>query len=109
MVNNQHSSVPRLTVATYNTYRERKGRDHALDALLSEQGTLVCLQEVSWARAGEIKRRFGRRAYLSPVMQCWQLLVIVLPAKARLVEYRTVYPNSYVGLLPRSWSLQRVI
>src|SRR3954463_8199877 len=99
MVNNQHSSVTRLKVATYNTYRERMGRDHALDALLSEEGTLVCLQEVSWARAWDIKRRFGRRAYLSPVMQCWQLLVIVLPAEARFIEHRTVYPNSYVGVL----------
>jgi hypothetical protein len=109
MANDQHSSTRRLTVATYNTYRERKGRDPALDALLSEQDTLICLQEVSWARAWEIKRRFGRRAYLSPVMQCWQLLVIVLPADACFVEHRTVYPNSYVGLLPSSWSLGRVI
>lgn len=109
MGNDQHSFAPRLTVATYNTYRERKARDHVLDALLSERGTLVCLQEVSWARAWEIKRRFGRRAYLSPVMQYWQLLVIVLPAEARFVEHRTVYLNSYAGLLPRSWSLRRVI
>src|ERR671916_714884 len=36
-----------LTVATYNTFQERKGRDPALDALLGEEGTMICLQEVN--------------------------------------------------------------
>ena len=103
------SVMPHLTVATYNTYRERNGRDPALDALLQEDRTLICLQEVSTVRAWEIKRRFGRRAYLSPVMYGWQFLAVILPEDGLFIETRTVQWNSRLGLIPRSWSLRRVV
>lgn len=54
-----------LTVATYNTYREQRGRDPAVDAILRDARTLVCLQGVSSGRALEIKRSFGHEP-LSP-------------------------------------------
>lgn len=96
----------RLKVVTYNTYRERKGRDAALDELL-EEDSLVCLQELSIARAIEILRRCGRRAYLTPVMQGWEFLVMILPKTAIFEERRTAQLNSVYGVLPRSWSLRR--
>lgn len=100
--------MPRLKVVTYNTYRERKGRDPALDALL-EEDALICLQEVSISRAGELKRRFGERVYLSPVMHRWQSLAIILPQGARFTERRTRQLNSHFGILPRIWSLRRTL
>jgi len=99
--------MPRLTVATYNTYREKKGRDQALDALLREDRTLVCLQEVSLLRALEIKRRFGSRAFVSLAKHGLQYLVLVLPEDARFVGRRTAQLNGYHGLIPRAWSLRR--
>ena len=98
--------MPRLKVITYNTYRERKGRDEVLGMLL-EEDALVCLQELSIARAIEIHRRFGERAYVSPVMQGWEFLATVLPKNARFEERQTEQLNSFYGLLPRSWSLRR--
>ena len=98
--------MPRLKVATYNTYRERMGQDSALDALLGEDA-LICLQEVSISRARELKRRFGERVYLSPVMHRWQLLATILPQGARFTQRRTRQLNSHFGILPRTWSLRR--
>lgn len=98
--------MPRLKVVTYNTYRERKGRDEALDTLL-EEDALLCLQELSIARAIEIRRRFGGRAYLTPVMQGWEFLAMVLPKTARFEERRIARLNSIYGVLPRNWSLRR--
>lgn len=98
--------MPRLKVATYNTYRERKGQDSALDMLL-EEDALICLQEVSISRARELKRRFGERVYLSPVMYGWEWLALVLPEEAQFVARRAFQLNSHLGLLPRSWSLHR--
>lgn len=96
-----------LTVVTYNTYRDSKGRDAVLDALLCEGAEILCLQEVSMARAWKIKHRFGPRAYLSPVMHGWQFLAIVLPENARFVRRRALQLNNYAGVLLASWSLQR--
>lgn len=101
--------MPHLTVATYNTYRERKGRDPVLDELLAESRTLACLQEVGMTRALEIRRRFGRRVHISPVMYGWQFLATILPEDARFVERRTVQLNSHLGLVPKGWSLRRVV
>lgn len=98
-----------LSLATYNTYRERKGRDEALDELLRDTRTLVCLQEVSISRAWEIKRHFGPRVYLSPVMFGWEFLATILPEDIRFVEHHTVQLNSLWGFIPLRWSLQRVL
>lgn len=100
--------MPRLKVATYNTYRERKGRDPLLDDLLLEDDALICLQELSVSRALEIKRRFGRRAYLSPVMYGWEFLALILPENASFVRRRAEQLTFHAGLLPRGWSLRRV-
>lgn len=100
--------MARLKVVTYNTYRERKGRDEALDALL-EEDALICLQEVSISRARELKRRFGERVYLSPVMHRWQLLATILPRGARFTGRRTRQLNSHLGLVPKAWSLRRTL
>lgn len=103
--------MPRLKVITHNTYRERKGRDEALDALLEEyaleEDALICLQELSIARAIEIRRRFGKRAHLSPVMQGWEFLATILPKAARFDERRTAQLNSIYRVLPTAWSLER--
>jgi endonuclease/exonuclease/phosphatase family metal-dependent hydrolase len=99
--------MPRLTVATYNTYREQKGRDRALDALLREELTLSCLQEVSVVRALEIKRTLGSRAFVSLTKHGLQYLVLVLPEDARFLERRTAQLNGYCGLIPRLWSVRR--
>lgn len=96
----------RLAVTTYNTYRERKGRDEALDALLGEDA-LVCLQELSISRALELRRRFGGRVFLSRVMCGWEFLAVVLPADASFVARRAVPLNSYFGVVPTGWSLRR--
>lgn len=98
--------MPRLKVVTYNTYRERKGRDPALDALL-EEDALICLQEVSISRVGELKRRFGERAYLSPVMYGWEWLALVLPEGGRFATRRATQLNSHLSVLPKPWSLRR--
>jgi hypothetical protein len=98
--------VPRLTVSTYNTYRERKGRDPALDALL-QRDALICLQEVSPARAREIRRTFGRRAFISIAKHGWQLLALVLPEDAWFISRHTASLNCYGGVIPRVWSLRR--
>lgn len=100
--------MPLLKVATYNTYRERKGRDEALDDLL-EEDALICLQEVSISRARELKRRFGERAYLSPVMHTWEWLAVILPQGARFTRRRSSQLNSHLGIVPRTWSLRRTL
>jgi endonuclease/exonuclease/phosphatase family metal-dependent hydrolase len=96
-----------LTVVTYNTFQERKGRDPVLDALLGEEEALVCLQEVKPARALGIKRSLGPRAFISAAKYGLLYLALVLPAGARFLERRTASLNGYKGALPRAWSLQR--
>lgn len=96
-----------MKVATYNTYKERNGRDAALDALLADRRTLSCLQEVSPRRAWEIQRRFRKKAYVSPVKHGLQFLALVLPENASFISRRAVQLNSHLGLVPRSWSLRR--
>ena len=81
--------MPRLTVVTYNTFQERKGRDPALDALLGEEETLVCLQEVKLTRALGIKRALGSRAYVSLAKYGLLYLALVLPEGARFLGRRT--------------------
>ncbi len=99
--------MPRLTVVTYNTFQERKGRDPALDAILREEETLVCLQEVNPVRASRIKWALGSRAFVSPAKYGLLYLVIVLPDGARFLERRTASLNGYRGALPNRWSLRR--
>ena len=99
--------MPCLTVATYNTYREQKGRDPALDSLLREDRTLARVQEVSLVRALEIKRGLGSRAFVSLTKHGLQYLVLVLPKDARFLERRTVQLNGYCGLIPKAWSVRR--
>jgi Endonuclease/Exonuclease/phosphatase family len=96
-----------LTIATYNTFQERKGRDPALDDLLREDGILECLQEVSPLRALRIKRSFGSRAFVSLAKYGLLYLVLVLPEGARFLERRTASLNSLRGILPQGWSLRR--
>jgi endonuclease/exonuclease/phosphatase family metal-dependent hydrolase len=99
--------MARLTVVTYNTFQERKGRDPALDALLGEEEALVCLQEVKLAQALGIKRSLGPRAFVSAAKYGLLYLALVLPAGARFLERRTASLNGFKGALPRGWSLQR--
>lgn len=99
--------MPRLTVVTYNTFREKNGRDPALDSLLGEEETLVCLQEANPARALGTKRRLGSRAFVSLAKYGLLYLVLVLPTGARFLERRTASLNGYKGVLPASWSLRR--
>jgi len=99
--------VPRLSIVTYNTFQERKGRDPALDALLGEEESLVCLQEVKPTRALGIKRSLGPRAYVSPAKYGLLYLVLVLPEGAQFLERRTAALNGHGGVLPASWSLRR--
>jgi len=99
--------MPQLTVATYNTYREQNGWDPALDVLLQQSGTLVCLQEVSLVRALKIKRIFGRRAFVSLTKHGLQYLVLVLPDDAQFLQRRTAQLTGYCGLIPKIWSLRR--
>lgn len=99
--------MPRLTVATYNTFQERKGRDPALDGLLGEEGTMVCLQEVNPARALGIKRALGSRAFVSLAKYGLLYLALVLPEGARFLERRAASLNGYGGILPKGWSLRR--
>jgi endonuclease/exonuclease/phosphatase family metal-dependent hydrolase len=99
--------MPRLTVATYNTVQERRGKDPVLDDLLREEGTMVCLQEVSPARALRIKRALGSRAFVSLAKYGLLYLALVLPAGARFLERRTASLNGYRGIFPQGWSLRR--
>ncbi len=96
-----------LTVATYNTFQERKGQDPALDDLLREEGTMICLQEVNPARALEIKRAFGSRAFFSLAKYGLLYLALAVPVGARFLERRTASLNGYRGVLPQGWSLRR--
>lgn len=97
----------RLSVVTYNLFRERNGRDALLENVLGEGGALVCLQEVAPWRAAGLKLRFGRRAFVSPAKYGLQYLAMVLPVGGRFVERRTASLNGYGGFLPRAWSLRR--
>jgi endonuclease/exonuclease/phosphatase family metal-dependent hydrolase len=99
--------MPPLTVATYNTSQERRGRDPALDDLLREEATLVCLQEVNPARALRIRRASGSRVFVSLAKYGLLYLVIVLPEGAGFLERRTASLNGYRGVLPKAWSLRR--
>jgi endonuclease/exonuclease/phosphatase family metal-dependent hydrolase len=99
--------MPRLTVATYNTFQERKGRDPALEDLLREEGTVSCLQEVRPARALRIKRALGSRAFVSLAKYGLLYLALVLPEGARFLERRTASLNGYRGIFPQRWSLRR--
>jgi len=96
-----------LTIATYNTSQERKGRDPALDALLGEKETIVCLQEVNPARALRIKRSLDSRAFVSLAKYGLLYLALVLPVGARFLERRTASLSGYGGVFPRGWSLLR--
>jgi endonuclease/exonuclease/phosphatase family metal-dependent hydrolase len=99
--------MPPLTVATYNTFQERTGRDPALDDLLREEGTIVCLQEVNPVRALGIRRAFGSQALVSLAKYGLLYLAVVLPEGARFLERRTVPLNGYDGIFPQPWSLRR--
>ena len=99
--------MPRLTVVTYNTFRERKGRDPALDALLGKVEALVCLQEVRPTRAMGIKRALGSRAYVSLAKYGLLYQALVLPEGARFLERRAASLNGRGGVLAASWSLRR--
>lgn len=101
------SSVVKLTVVSYNTYQEKNGRDLALDMLLSERDVLACLQEISPARALNLYRTLGKRAFISLARHGLQYLALVLPHGARFVEHRTVQLNGHYGIIPRGWSLRR--
>jgi endonuclease/exonuclease/phosphatase family metal-dependent hydrolase len=96
-----------LTVATYNTFQERNGRDPALDDLLREEETMICLQEVNPARALRIKQTFGPRAFVSLAKYGLLYLALVLPEGARFLERRTASLNGFRGVLPQGWSLRR--
>jgi endonuclease/exonuclease/phosphatase family metal-dependent hydrolase len=98
--------MPRLSVISYNTFQERKGRDPALDVLLDEE-SLICLQEVKPTRALEIKRALGSRAYVSLAKYGLLCLVLALPEGARFLERRTAPLNAHGCALPASWSLRR--
>ena len=99
--------MSRLTVATYNTFQERKGRDPALDDLLQEEQTMICLQEVNPARTLGIKRAFGSRAFVSLAKYGLLYHAIVLPEGARFLERRKESLNGYSGAFPKAWSLRR--
>ena len=99
--------MPRLTVVTYNTFRERKGRDPALDALLGKVEALVCLQEVRPTRAMRIKRALGSRAYVSLAKYGLLYQALVLPEGAHFLERRAASLNGRGGVLAASWSLRR--
>src|SRR5215210_7029851 len=99
--------MPRLSVVTYNTDQERRGRDPGLEDLLREEEAVICLQEVNPARALEIKRALGSRAYVSLAKYGLLYLALVLPEGARFLERRTASLNARGGVLPASWSLRR--
>ncbi len=95
-----------LVVATYNTHRERSGKDPLLDALLRERRSLVCLQEVSPVRAARIKHAFGPRSFVSLSKHGLQYLAIVLPEDAVFLSRRTIQLNGHLGFLPAAWSVR---
>jgi endonuclease/exonuclease/phosphatase family metal-dependent hydrolase len=99
--------MPGLTVTTYNTHQELKGRDPALDDLLRDREAMICLQEVNPARALGIKRALGSRAFVSLAKYGLLYLALVLPEGARYLERRTASLNGYRGVLPKGWSLRR--
>ena len=99
--------MPRLTVITYNTFQERNGWDPALDDLLREEGTIICLQEVNPARALRIKRAHGPRAFVSLAKYGLLYLALVLPGGARFLQRSTASLNGFGGILPKGWSLRR--
>ena len=99
--------MPRLTVSTYNTFKEQNGRDPVLDDVLREEATMICLQEVKPARALRIKRALGSRAFVSLANYGQQYLALVLPKGARFLERRTASLNGYRGIFPQGWSLRR--
>jgi len=99
--------MPRLTVATYNTFKEDNGRDPALDDLLREERTMICLQEVKLARALGTRHAFGSRAFVSLANYGRQYLALVVPEGSRFLERRTAPLNGYDGVLPKGWSLRR--
>ena len=100
-------SVTSLMVVSYNTYQEKNGRDPALDRLLDERDILICLQEVNPTRVLEIRRSFGKRAFVSLARHGFQYLAIVLPEDARFIGRRTAQLNGRFGMVPRIWSLRR--
>jgi|SRR5215216_2531866 len=99
--------MPRLTVATYNTDQERRGRDPALEDLLREEETMICLQEVNPTRALRIKRALGSRAFVSLAKYGLLYLALALPEGARFLERRTAALNGFRGIFPQPWSLRR--
>jgi endonuclease/exonuclease/phosphatase family metal-dependent hydrolase len=101
--------MSRLTVVTYNTARERRGPDPALDDLLREPEALVCLQEVSPRRALALRSSLGPRVFVSVANYGLQYLALVLPEGARFLERRTVSLNAHYGVLPTAWSLGRAL
>lgn len=94
-------------VITYNAWCERGGRDPLLDEALLDGDAIVCLQEVRLRRALELKRRFGRRAFVSLGRHGLQYVAVVVPRDARFARRRTVQLNGVGGLVPRPWSLRR--
>ncbi len=99
--------MPRLTVATYNTYQERKGPDPALEDLLRDEEAMICLQEVNPVRALSIKRTLGARTFVSLTKYGLLYLALVLLEGARFLERRTASLNGYGGVFPKRWSLRR--
>jgi endonuclease/exonuclease/phosphatase family metal-dependent hydrolase len=99
--------MPLLTVVTYNTNQEQKGRDPVLDDLLREEETVICLQEVNPARALRIKRALGSRAFVALAKYGLLYLAIVLPEGARFLERRAASLNGFRGIFPQPWSLRR--
>src|SRR3712207_3905188 len=108
-INRQNLMPPAcsLSIATYNTFWERNGRDPALEGLLRQSGTMICLQEVNPARALGIKRALGSRAFVSLAKYGLLYLALVLPEGARFLERRTASLNGCRGVFPRAWSLRR--
>jgi endonuclease/exonuclease/phosphatase family metal-dependent hydrolase len=98
-----------FTLASYNAYRERNGRDSALDRLLEESGTFACLQEVSRSRARWLRRELGRRAYVTRVKHGMQYLALVIPEGAEFSDRQAVQLNGLFGVVPGWRSLRRGI
>ena len=99
--------MPRLSVVTYNTDQERRGRDPALEDHLREKEAMICLQEVNPARALSIKGALGSRAFVSLAKYGLLYLALVLPEGARFLERRTASLNGLRGIFLRPWSLRR--
>lgn len=95
-----------LMVATYNTRKESLGWDPTLDSVLHGGNELVCLQEVSPARAARVLSDFGTRSFVSLAKHGLQYLATVLPEDARFLSRRTFQLNGHLGLLPAAWSVR---